>query len=236
METDEGALLWQRNEITSALESLRKRELTLHGQAEAARSSIERIEKRQKEGVLVEQEITVLAQAAERWRILQRACSRDGIPALELDAAGPGISGIANELLASTFGARFQISFETTKLSKDSKKQLETFNIAVYGDAGEKRIEDLSGGERVWIERAISEAIAIYMSDHSGCQLQTTFQDESDGALDPDNKQNYFSLLRESFRLGRRFFTFIITQSPEIWEQIEQRICLTPGVGVEVVY
>ena len=106
----------------------------------------------------------------------------------------------------------------------------------VYGQSGEKKIEDLSGGERVWIERAISEAIAIYMSEHSGCQLQTTFQDESDGPLDPDNKQNYFSLLRESFRLGRRFFTFIITQSPEIWEQIEQRIYLKPGVGVELVY
>jgi exonuclease SbcC len=195
METDEGALLWQRNEITSVLESLRKRELTLHGQAEAARSSVERIEKREKEGVLIEQEITVLSQAAEHWRILQRSCSRDGIPALELDAAGPGISGIANELLTSTFGARFQISFETTKLSKDCKKQLETFNIAVYGESGEKKIEDLSGGERVWIERAISEAIAIYMSERSGRQLQATFQDESDGALDPDNKQNYFSLL-----------------------------------------
>ena len=236
METDEGSLLWQRNEISSALESLRTRELTLHGQAEAARSSLERIKRREQEGVILEQEATVLIQQAEYWRILQRACSRDGIPALELDAAGPGISGIANELLASTFGARFQISFETTKLSKDCRKQLETFDIVVYGQSGEKRIEDLSGGEQVWIERAISEAIAIYMSEHSGCQLQTTFQDESDGPLDPDNKQNYFSLLRESFRLGRRFFTFIITQSPEIWEQIEQRIHLNPGVGVELVY
>ncbi|MDP2884546.1 MAG: SMC family ATPase [Ignavibacteria bacterium] len=236
METDEGSLLWQRNEISSALESLRTRELTLHGQAEAARGSMERIEKKEEEGVIVDQEITVIAQQVEHWRMLQRACSRDGIPALELDAAGPGISGIANELLASTFGARFQISFETTKLSKDCKKQLETFNIVVYGQSGEKRIEDLSGGERVWIERAISEAIAIYMSEHSGCQLQTTFQDESDGPLDPDNKQNYFSLLRESFRLGRRFFTFIITQSPEIWEQIEQRIYLKPGIGAELVY
>ncbi len=236
LESDEGALLWKRNEISSALESLRKHELTLHAQAETARGSLERITRREKEGQVVSQDITVLSQASEHWRILQRACSRDGIPALELDAAGPGISGIANELLASTFGARFQISFETTKISKDRKKQLETFNIIVYGDAGEKRIEDLSGGERVWIERAISEAIAIYMSNHSGCQLQTTFQDESDGPLDPDNKQNYFSLLRESFRLGRRFFTFIITQSPDIWEQIEQRIHLKPGVGLELIY
>jgi exonuclease SbcC len=65
----------------------------------------------------------------------------------------------------------------------------------------------------------------------------TTFQDESDGALDPENKQNYFSLLRESFKLGRRYYTFSITQSPEIWEQVPQRIHLKPEQSlIELVY
>ena len=237
LETEDGRCLWMREEINSALESLRKRELNLHGQISAAQATVDRIEKLESESKQTEQQLGDLLQQIEHWRLLQRACSKDGIPALELDAAGPGISGIANELLASSFGAKFQISFETTKLSKDRKKQLETFNIIVCGEDGEKRIEDLSGGERVWIERAISEAIAIYMSERSGNQFLTTFQDESDGALDPENKQNYFSLLRESFKLGRRYYTFIITQSPDIWEQVAQRIHLKPEQSsIELVY
>lgn len=237
LETDEGKWLWMGEEIGRVLESLRKRELNLHGQISAAQATVDRIDKLESESKQTEQQLGDLLQHIEHWRLLQRACSKDGIPALELDAAGPGISGIANELLASSFGAKFQISFETTKLSKDRKKQLETFNIIVYGEDGEKRIEDLSGGERVWIERAISEAIAIYMSERSGNQFLTTFQDESDGALDPDNKQNYFSLLRQSFRVGRRYYTFIITQSPDIWEQVAQRIHLKPEQSsIELVY
>jgi exonuclease SbcC len=173
----------------------------------------------------------------ENWRLLQRACSKDGIPALELDAAGPAVSRIANELLASTFGTRFQISFETTKMSKDNKKQLETFDIRVYGEEGEKRIEDLSGGERVWIEKAIQEAIAIYLSEKSGKEYLTSYADEADGALDPDNKQHFVDMLRESFKLGRRYFTFLITQTPEIWQQIQQQIHLKPAEGkLEFVY
>jgi exonuclease SbcC len=189
------------------------------------------------EAEAIEAEVKGFLSRLENWRLLQRACSKDGIPALELDAAGPAVSRIANELLASTFGTRFQISFETTKMSKDNKKQLETFEIRVYGAEGEKRIEDLSGGQRVWIEKAIQEAIAIYLSEKSGKEYLTSYADESDGALDPDNKQNFLDMLRESFKLGRRYFTLVITQTPEIWQQIQQRIHLVPAEGkLEFIY
>ena len=122
-------------------------------------------------------------------------------------------------------------------MSKDNKKQLETFEIRVYGADGEKRIEDLSGGERVWIEKAIQEAIAIYLSEKSGKEYLTSYADESDGALDPDNKQHFLDMLRESFKLGRRHYTFVITQTPEIWGQIQQRVHLVPAEGrLEFVY
>ena len=189
------------------------------------------------EAKTIEEESSSVLRKLESWRLLQRACSKDGIPALELDAAGPAVSRIANDLLASAFGTRFQISFETTKMSKDNKKQLETFEIRVYGEDGEKSIEDLSGGQRVWIEKAIQEAIAIYLSEKSGKEYLTSYADESDGALDPENKEHFLAMLRESFKLGRRHFTFLITQTPEIWQQIQQRIHLVPAGGkLEFIY
>ena len=189
---------------------------------------LKRLESLAGEVVALEQTIGSQVQKLEHWRILQRACSKDGIPALELDAAGPEVSRIANELLASTFGTRFQISFETTRMSKDGKKQIETFDIRVYGEEGEKKIEDLSGGQRVWIETALQEAIAIYLSEKSGREYLTSYADERDGALDPENKQHFLDMLRESFKLGRRHFTFVISQTPEIYEQIQQRLHLVP--------
>jgi exonuclease SbcC len=179
----------------------------------------------------IESDLTSKLLSLEHHKLLHQACSKDGIPALELDAAGPEVSRIANDLLASTFGSRFQIAFETTKISKDKKKQIETFEIRVYGEEGEKKIEDLSGGQRVWIETALQEAIAIYLSEKSGKELLTSYQDEKDGALDPENKQHFVEMSREAFRLGRRYFTFLITQTPDIWQQVQQRLHLHPESG-----
>lgn len=177
-----------------------------------------------------------LRSTVERLRYVATACSKDGIPALELDAAGPAVSMIANELLTSTFGSRYQIAFETTRASSDGKKQIETFEIRVYGPDGEKQIEDLSGGQRVWVEKAIQEAISIYLTEKSGREYLTSYSDEYDGALDPDNKQCFLDMLRESFRIGRRHHTLLITQTPEVWQQVQQRLIMHPETSeVEVV-
>lgn len=212
----------------------RLRALT-EGQADA-RASIAQAERRLAELANVEAQLSVLEVKetslrthGERLRFIVSACSKDGIPALELDAAGPAVSRIANELLTSTFGSRYQISFETTRESSDGKKQIETFEIRVYGADGEKHIEDLSGGQRVWIEKAIQEAISIYLSEKSGREYMTSYSDEYDGALDPDNKQHFLEMLRESFRLGRRHHALVITQTPEIWEQIQQKLIMRPA-------
>jgi len=224
-------------QLEAELADLNERESKIAGDVSFRESMLQRIDEMIKESEELHQVLLGSLRNLENWRLLQRACSKDGIPALELDAAGPAVSRIANELLTSTFGTRFQISFETTKMSKDNKKQLETFDIRVYGEEGEKRIEDLSGGQRVWIERAIQEAIAIYLSEKSGKEYLTSYADEADGALDPDNKQHFVDMLRESFKLGRRYFTFLITQTPEIWQQIQQRVHLQPAEGkLELVY
>ena len=164
-------------QLEAELADLNERESKIAGDVSFRESMLQRIDEMIKESEELHQTLLGSLRSLENWRLLQRACSNDGIPALELDAAGPAVSRIANELLASTFGTRFQISFETTKMSKDSKKQLETFDIRVYGEEGEKRIEDLSGGQRVWIERAIQEAIAIYLSEKSGKEYLTSYAD-----------------------------------------------------------
>jgi exonuclease SbcC len=226
---DEKSWEEQRIQAKKNVERLQREELACVGDIASGDCMLQKLDAIETQTRQAEDEAHRLAARIADWRLIQRACSKDGIPALELDAAGPAISCIANRLLASSFGSRFQIRFETTRLSKDSKKQMETFDVRVFGEDGEKNIEDLSGGERVWIERAIAEAIAIHLSESSQHSFESTFQDEADGPLDPENKQNYLAMLRESFRLGHRHYTFVVTQTPDIWQQVDQRIHLEPA-------
>ncbi len=170
-----------------------------------------------------------------RWALLARATGKDGIQALELDAAGPNVSAIANQLLADTFGSEFQIAFETTRLSADGKKQIETFEIQVLAGGEAQTIENLSGGQRVWIEAAIAQAIAIYLRRKSSLDLRTSFLDEADGALDSGNAFKYLAMLRSAHVLAGIHHTILITHRQELLAHIPQQIRLVPGVGIEYV-
>jgi len=224
-----------KGKLEKELDASHAREIALYAKFVAATAARDRLAGLARESQSVEEDLKERLAKRGNWSILFRACSKEGIPALELDCAGPNVSGIANELLSRSFGTEFQISLETLRPSKDGTKQIETFEINIYNENGQKRIEDLSGGERVWIERAISEAVAIYHSEQSGREYGTSYQDEADGALDPENRQNYLRMLEEAFRVGRRSYTFVVTQSPELWQQVDQRIVLSQG-DIEYVY
>lgn len=166
------------------------------------------------------------------WEFLVRATGKNGIQAIELDAAGPNVSAIANELLADTFGSMYQVAFDTTRSSSDGKKQLEVFDVRVTSNAGEQRIEDLSGGQRVWIEAALAQAIGIYLRRKSGLDLRTNFLDEADGALDTDNAHRYLRMLRASHDRSSAHHSLIITHRQELLAHIPQQIHLVPGEGI----
>lgn len=182
----------------------------------------------------LEAEAAALETEAREWTMLARATGRDGIQALELDAAGPNVAAIANQLLSDAYGSSYQIAFETTRMSADGKRQIESFEIAVDHDGKRGRIEDLSGGQRVWIEAAISQAIAIYLRRKSGLDLRTTFLDEADGALDAENAHRYLTMLRRSHDVAGTHHTLIITHRQELLSLIPAQIHLVPGEGVRV--
>lgn len=165
------------------------------------------------------------------WRYLERACGPDGIQALELDAMGPGIAEVANRLLAAAYGNRFQIEFRTTRIggSGSKKKQIEDFQIVVFDseDGGEQLLETLSGGESVWIKRAIYDSFGIIRDRNTGQRFLTAMQDEADGALDADARVAYFRMLEAAHLESGRHHTIVITHSQEAQEMVPQRIVMS---------
>ena len=162
------------------------------------------------------------------WELVAKAFGRDGIQALELDALAPGISETANRLLESAYGERFSISIETTRIGGSGKKtkQIEDFKIMVTDDGETTTLENKSGGEAVWIKRAIYDAFAVIRRRNTGFAFLTCFQDETDGALDASAKTAYCRMLEASHEAAKLRHTIIITHSNEVKAMVEQKIAM----------
>ncbi|MBE3130402.1 MAG: AAA family ATPase, partial [Acidobacteria bacterium] len=152
------------------------------------------------------------------WRWLGRGLGREGVQALELDAAGPQVSGLANELLADAYGSRFQLRFETQAAKADGKGVKETFDVVVVDTekGREGNGEDLSGGEKVIVGEALGLAVGLFHAQAAGVSLGTVIRDETVGALDPENGEKYLAMLRAFLRVGHVHQLLYVAHNPAL--------------------
>ncbi len=171
------------------------------------------------------------ARESSEWALLEQACGRDGIQALEIDAISPEVSGIANELL-SCHGPRFTVELITQRVKKGKGKLAgvaEDFDVRVY-DAGRPRpVDHLSGGEKVVISEAIGMGIAIYNARKSGTRWETTWRDETAGALDPASAELYVGMLRRMRELGGFYQVHFVAHSPLVYEAADVQLRFEAG-------
>jgi exonuclease SbcC len=195
---------------------------------EAAKKTIAEIEAQEKELVTLNHDRQLAAREGREWELIAKAFGKDGIQALELDALAPGISDTANRILESAYGDRFKIVIETTRTGGAGKKtkQIEDFVIKVIDseDGEAVNLEDKSGGEAVWIKRAIYDAFAVIRKRNTSFAFLTCFQDETDGALDSAAKTAYCRMLEAAHAESKLRHTIIITHSNEVKAMIEQKI------------
>ncbi len=157
------------------------------------------------------------------FRLVETALGRDGIQALEIDAAGPRVSGLTNALLAASYGGRFTVALRTTRERADGKGVVETFDLEVNDGLRERTgdVADLSKGERVMVDEALKLALACFNSERNGMAMETLFRDESDAGLDVHNLARYPAMLRATLEAGGFKRAFFITQSPEVASQAD---------------
>ena len=203
---------------------------------DAQRKRLAEIEAQEKELDALKESVAAAKSEFAEWDLLRRAFGPDGIQALELDALAPGIADVANEILEKSFGTRFRVEFRTTRMAGAGKntKQVEDFQIIVIDteDGEETLLENKSGGESVWIKRAIYSAFAIIRARNTGFRFLTCFQDESDGALDSDSKVAYHAMLDAEHETAKLKHTIIITHSEEVKAMIAQKIEMTALDGL----
>lgn len=170
---------------------------------------------------------TAQAELAD-WNLLVQACGQNGIQALELDAVCPTIAAVANKLLEEYEDGRYSIRFDTTR-EGGKGNQIEDFLIMVIDskDGGEQEFETLSGGECVWIRKALQDAFGIIRGQNSGVRYLTGFLDESDSALFPEARIAYFRMLESAHQQSVRRHTVMVSHSLEIQEMLSTKVEVT---------
>ena len=98
----------------------------------------------------------------------------------------------------------------------------------IVEEDGVCEISNKSGGQQVWLETAIQSAISLVVR-RQGRNIETSFLDEKDGALDLDNAFSYIEMLRKAHEMSGVHNTFIITHRPELLDFIPQQIKLADG-------
>ena len=181
-------------------------------------------------GDLEAERATAEAELAD-WNRLAADLGKDGIQALEIDAAGPELTEIVNDLLRSCHGSRCTVAIETTKLSSDGKRQLEGCEVQVVDTVRgrEGAAETFSGGERVIIGEAVSLALSVLACRRAGLERPTLVRDESGAALDADNGRAYLAMLRRAADIVDADKVLFVSHTPELQELADARIVIAGG-------
>ncbi len=166
----------------------------------------------------------VLAQQVARFRQLDRALGKDGVPALLIEQALPQIEAKANDLLDRLSGGVMSVRFQTQSAYKDKKRDelRETLDILISDSAGTRDYELYSGGEAFRVNFAIRLALAEVLAQRSGARLQTLVIDEGFGSQDALGRQR----LVEAINAVRPDFAkiLVITHIDELKDSFPNRI------------
>ncbi len=177
----------------------------------------------------LEAQRSTAGQGITRLKTLERAFSKDGVPALLIEQALPEIETHANEILDRLSNGAMSVRFQTQRQYKDKGRddRKETLDIVISDGAGEREYELFSGGEAFRVNFAIRLALSRVLSQRAGARLQTLVIDEGFGSQDANGRQR----LIEAINLVRPEFAkiLVITHLEELKEAFPARIEVEKG-------
>lgn len=172
----------------------------------------------------LDKELNKCTKDEQEYALLSEAYSNNGIVALELDYLCPKIIEYANMLLEDT---EYNMEIQTYKYINKGKKNetiKEIFDLIVYVNGKPRHYLELSAGQRVSPDIALSQAASQILSNKYN--MNSLFIDERDGTLTPSRKIKFIDMLKKSHILSGRKNTFIISHDPAVWTACDWIICL----------
>ncbi|MGB9800886.1 MAG: AAA family ATPase [Thermanaerothrix sp.] len=201
---------------------LKLRENQLRDEVGAARQKVQVLPQLKKRRAELTAKRDETQRLITRLKTLEKAFSKDGVPALLIEQALPEIETQANQLLDRLSNGMMSVAFETRREYKSKEGEKETLDIIIRDGAGIRPYEMFSGGEAFRINFAIRLALARVLALRAGARLQTLVIDEGFGSQDQEGRQR----LIEALSLVRQDFAkiLVITHLDELKDQFPARL------------
>jgi exonuclease SbcC len=211
-------------EAEKAFAAIQAKETEYNQQVGAARQRVAVLDRQRKRKKSLQAEHEEVSLLISRYRTLERAFGRDGVPALLIEQALPVIELKTNEFLGRLSDDSMHLRFETQAKYKDDKRNdlKETLEIQVSDGAGLRDYELFSGGEAFRINFSIRLALAEVLAQRKGARLQMLVIDEGFGSQDALGRQR----LIQAINTVRQDFAriLVITHLEELKDAFPTRI------------
>lgn len=175
----------------------RERDKDLEIAAETVARLTERLEetrRRHDEVAVVTAELVDLGAQRERFRLLEEAFGRDGIPAELLRRSTAELEAETNEILERLTAGRYTLAIETERALR-SGRAADTLDVIVSDDRSDRPLEALSGGERQAVDIALRLGLSRILAARSGHPVELLVLDETFAAFDAGRRQAAVELL-----------------------------------------
>ncbi len=197
-----------------------------------AEQRLRQIEEARERAQALETQLRQTRVERDDYDYLARAFGPDEIQLCEIQAAGPAVSAVVNDLLEGCFDNKFEVRFRTQRPRADGKGMVDDFDIEVRNKTLDRicLVDELSGGQFVLVNEAVNLGIAIYnMRQAESVRHETLFRDETVGALDAKNAKEYVRMLRRAMEIGGFHQVIFICHAPQVWEMADRILYVVGG-------
>ena len=158
---------------------------------------------------------------------LRTAFSKNGVPAMIIEAILPELENTSRELLSKMTNGRMNVRFETQRQTLKGDVS-ETLDLRISDELGERPYEMFSGGEAFRINFAVRVALSKLLANRANARLQTLFVDEGFGTQDAAGRERLVEAIRsiqDDFEL-----IMVITHIDELKDAFPARIDITKSI------
>lgn len=181
------------------------------------------------------QEIEKKRHEQEKWcyNRLTECFGKKGIPQFIIENSLADLEIIVNDLLSKMTDNGMQLRLPSTRATGKGK-EIDTLDIQIHDDTGERPYELYSGGEAFRINFAIRIGLSKLLAQRSGARLQTLILDEGFGTQDGKGREKLVQAIdsvKDDFEK-----ILVITHVEELKDAFTQRIEITKDSRGSKIY
>lgn len=202
-EIDESKLqeLERMKEEESSLEQSKNNKM---GMVSVCRHKLNKIEEQKESLKKLEEENKETIEECTVIEDLVNAFGKKGVQTMVIESVLPEIEESTNVILDRISNGKMSIRLSTVREKKSATKaekenggtQIETLDIYVCDDAGEREYELFSGGEAFRVNFALRVALSKILARRAGTRIKFLLIDEGFGALDEEGRSAFISAVQ----------------------------------------